>query len=96
MHLILEDAGSLPDSFSQSSDCSAAGRIGPLACMVKIFAILLKKDCTCVVNLLSEEESCVLLQVKILNNLECPFLYKESICVQFFCSKTNKLLSYYE
>lgn len=34
------------------------------------------KDCTRVVNLLSEEKS-FMLQVKISNNLECPFLSKK-------------------
>lgn len=86
MDLILEGAGSLPASFSWSSGCSAAGRIGPLA-LVKSFAILLEKGCICVVDLLSEEESCVLLQVKILNNLECPFLSKESFVRKFFVLK---------
>jgi len=95
MDFILEGAGSLPASLSWSSDCSMAGRIGPLACVVKTFAILLEKDCFCVVNLLSEEESCVLLQVKILNNCECPFVSEESFVPNVFF-RTNKLLSYHE
>lgn len=67
MDLILEGAGYLPGIFRCSSECSAASRFGPLACVVKSVAILHDKECTCVANLLSEEESCVLFQVKILN-----------------------------